>query len=237
MPSPTSELPSSGRPPESPSQLGFAVNGPVRVREGEGPCYPTIGDTLGDCRLLAELGRGARGRVFLAVQPALGDRPVVLKLTPCTGREHLSLARLQHTHIVPLYFAYDDAARGVRVLGMPYYGGATLTQVLDRLRDKPVAVRTGRDILDVLDQCFAGSFLSVPATAVMDDGGDPGHPPPAPTPAAPDPRCDGAAERPPPQSAAREVLARLGYVEAVCLLGAGLADALHYAHELGLVHL
>ena len=33
--------------------------------------------------------------------------PVVLKLGPWAGGEHLSLARLQHTHIVPLYSAHE----------------------------------------------------------------------------------------------------------------------------------
>src|SRR5262245_5361587 len=92
------------------------------------PRLPEAGETLGDFRLLAELGRGARGRVYLAVQPALADRPVVLKVTPLDGDEHLSLARLQHTHIVPLYAAHDDAGRLLRVLCLPYFGGATLAR-------------------------------------------------------------------------------------------------------------
>src|SRR5581483_5871385 len=36
---------------------------------------------------------------------------------------------------------------------------------------------------------------------------------------------------------ARAALARLSYVQAICTIGACLADALHYAHERGLVHL
>src|SRR5262249_47191899 len=60
------------------------------------PEFPTAGDSLGDFQLLAELGRGAHGRVFLARQVSLGDRPVILKITPAEADEHLSLARLQH---------------------------------------------------------------------------------------------------------------------------------------------
>src|SRR5262245_23172390 len=77
---------------------------------------------LKDFELLSELGRGAQGKVYLAKQRSLGDRPVVLKITPCHGREHLSLARLQHTHIVPLYGAHDNVLADQRVLCMPYFG-------------------------------------------------------------------------------------------------------------------
>ena len=46
---------------------------------------PEVGDSLGDFRFLAELGRGLQGRVYLASQPSLADRPVVVKLTPLAG--------------------------------------------------------------------------------------------------------------------------------------------------------
>src|SRR5262245_23038733 len=50
-----------------------------------GPAFPEPGERLGDFHLLAELGRGSQARVFLATQPTLADRPVVLKLIPLTG--------------------------------------------------------------------------------------------------------------------------------------------------------
>src|SRR5262249_18283719 len=50
--------------------------------------FPAIGETIGEFRLVAELGRGALARVFLASQRSLADRPVVLKITPRSGREH-----------------------------------------------------------------------------------------------------------------------------------------------------
>src|SRR5262249_41424032 len=58
------------------------------------PQFPEVGEALGDFRLTAELGRGRQARVFLATQPTLADRPVVLKVTPRRDREFLSLARL-----------------------------------------------------------------------------------------------------------------------------------------------
>jgi tetratricopeptide (TPR) repeat protein len=111
---------------------------------------------------MAELGRGAQGRVYLATQPALADRPVVVKITPLRGREHLTLARLQHTQIVPLYWARDDPAENRRTLCMPYFGTVTLDKVLEALQNKPPCERTGRDLLDILDCAAATAPLPVP---------------------------------------------------------------------------
>jgi eukaryotic-like serine/threonine-protein kinase len=166
------------------------------------PRYPEVGETLGEFRLLAELGRGGRGRVFLASQPALADRPVVLKLTPRLGDEHVLLARLQHTNIVPLYSARDDRQRQLRLLCMPYLGNATLARLLEALAAVPPAQRTGRDLVQALD------------------------------------RLEGTAPPPlAPVAAARQFLARASYIQAICWIGACCADALHHAHERGLVHL
>ena len=90
------------------------------------PDFPSPGETLGDYLLGAELGRGAQSRVFSATQPRLADRPVVLKVSPDTGVEHLSLARLQHANIVPLYAVAEFPDRGLRALCLPDFGGRTL---------------------------------------------------------------------------------------------------------------
>lgn len=174
-----------------------------RLLDGAGePRFPEVGETFGEFLLLAELGRGLHGRVYLARQPALADRPVVLKVTPLAGQEHLSLARLQHTHIVPLYGAHDDLSLGLRALCMPYFGGATLAQVLERLRPIAPAKRTGRDLVDALTATAGDQSLGPPV--------------------------DGPACR---------YLQRATYVEAVCWLGACLADALSDAHQRDIVHL
>jgi tetratricopeptide (TPR) repeat protein len=166
-----------------------------------GARFPDIGDTLGQFRILTELGRGAMGRVYLAEQTFLAGRLMILKATARTGQEHLQLARLQHTHIVPLYSVRDFPERNLRKLCMPCLGGATLLQLLATLRDIPPERRTGRDLVAALPR------------------------------SVPDPRLCW-----PSQGPGRRFLEKASYVQAVCWIGVCLADALHYAHEQGLVH-
>jgi tetratricopeptide (TPR) repeat protein len=85
---------------------------------------------------------------------------------------------------------------------MPFFGGATLAQLLEALAVQPPPRRTGQDLLDALDRVQAAVPLMAPGLGP-----------------------------------ARQALARASYVQAVCWVGACLADALQYAHERGLVHL
>jgi eukaryotic-like serine/threonine-protein kinase len=123
------------------------------------PALPAVGETLGEFVLLAELGRGARGRCFLAAQPSLSHRQVVLKVTPDDLVEHLSLARLQHTHIMPLYSEHEFPVRKLRALCMPYLGGETLARILGGLGTVPADRRSGQSLLDVLDRAQQPSPL------------------------------------------------------------------------------
>jgi tetratricopeptide (TPR) repeat protein len=166
------------------------------------PSFPEAGDELGEFCLLSELGRGATGRVFLATQPSLDDRPVVVKFTSSAAAEHLSLARLQHTGIVPLYLAQDFPAQRLRALCMPYLGGASLAAVLADLKGLPPERRSGPSIVQALERIKAKAPISLPTTAA---GG--------------------------------QFLERESYVDAVCWIGFCIAEALHYAHQRGLVHL
>ena len=116
---------------------------------------PEVGEHLGPFYLKAELGRGASGRTFLASEPTLADRPVVLKVISDDQEEHLSLARLQHTNIIPLFSEHSFPERRLRALCMPYLGGTSLSRILEALAPIPPADRRGRDIIHVLDRVQA----------------------------------------------------------------------------------
>jgi serine/threonine protein kinase/Flp pilus assembly protein TadD len=110
---------------------------------------PEVGEELFGFRLRGLLGRGAFARVYLAEQAGLADRPVVLKVSAIDGHEPQTLAQLQHTHIVPIYSVHEDAAAGIRAVCMPYFGGASLSAVLQRLADRRRAA-SGAEFLRAL---------------------------------------------------------------------------------------
>ena len=125
--------------------------------------FPEVGEQLGPFRLLSELGQGASGKTYLAVEPALADRLVVLKIIPGDQEEHLSLARFQHTHIIPLFSEQTFPDRGLRALCMPYLGGTSLARLLEALAAVPLEQRRGRHLLEALGRVQAG-HLPLPAS-------------------------------------------------------------------------
>ena len=120
--------------------LGGASGSGVKLR------LPDVGEDLFGFRLRHELGRGAFARVFLAEQGGLADRPVVLKISAIDGNEPQTLAQLQHTHIVPIYSVHEDPAAGLRAVCMPYFGGASLSRVLEAVwAETPLPTRGAQD--------------------------------------------------------------------------------------------
>ena len=112
--------------------------------------FPEAGQTIAGFRLVEELGRGAFARVFLAEERQLADRPVALKVARAGSREPQTLARLQHTHIVPVHSYRTDPATGLHLLCMPYFGRVTLAQVLADPRVR--VARSGADLVEALDR-------------------------------------------------------------------------------------
>ncbi len=69
-----------------------------------------VGDVLGEFRLVAELGHGASGPIFLALQNSLAARPVVLKVITCAGRASHAGSAAAHEHRASLLRTGDPGA-------------------------------------------------------------------------------------------------------------------------------
>ncbi|MFO0868755.1 MAG: protein kinase [Pirellulales bacterium] len=94
--------------------------------------------TLGDFRILREVGRGGMGAVYEAEQISLGRR-VALKVLRFGGvsdpealdrfrREAETVARLHHTNIVPIFAVGSD--QGVNYYAMQFIEGRSLSETL-----------------------------------------------------------------------------------------------------------
>jgi serine/threonine protein kinase len=103
--------------------------------------------TLGDFRILREIGRGGMGVVYEAVQISL-NRRVALKVLPFAAsldakqlqrfkNESQAAAQLHHTNIVPVFGV--GCERGVHFYAMQYIEGQTLASVIQDLR-KPASL-------------------------------------------------------------------------------------------------
>jgi serine/threonine protein kinase len=179
--------------------------------------FPAVGADFLGFRLVAELGRGAFGRVYLARQGDLADRLVALKVSIESVAESRRLARLQHTNIVPVYSLHR--AGPLQAVCMPYLGAATLADVLQGLVNRASLPASGKGLVSTLHD--RRSRTRQPDSE-------------------PAPHGQAPAPAPPPPAGASTVTLRmlegLSYVEAVLWLGARLADGLAHAHERGVLH-
>ena len=135
---------------ESWSLAGAAPGGP----------FPEVGQTIDGFRLVEELGRGAFARVYLAEEQGLANRPVALKVARRGSAEPQTLARLQHTHIVPVYSYRTDPATGLHLLCMPHFGRVTLAALL--ADGRCASARTGAELLAILDHLRPASETPSP---------------------------------------------------------------------------
>lgn len=116
--------------------------------------HPTVG-TLGDFRLLREVGRGGMGVVYEAEQITLGRR-VALKVLPFGAtmdsrqlqrfqNEVRAAASLHHEHIVPVHTV--GCERGLHYFAMQFIDGKTLAEMLRGLTvGDPDQQRTTLDV-------------------------------------------------------------------------------------------
>jgi len=110
--------------------------------------WPKAGAVWEGFELVAELGRGAFARVFLAKELALGERLVALKCTRYARHEAATLGRLEHPHVVPIHYIRDVPDRNLTIVCMPYLGHATLQHVCTGLHGHVQPVRDAQEILE-----------------------------------------------------------------------------------------
>jgi serine/threonine protein kinase len=91
--------------------------------------WPAVGEQFLHFVLVGEVGRGTFARVYLAVEPELGNRQVVVKVSSKGLAEAHTLGRLSHPNIVPVHSVGEDSQSGLSVVCMPYLGHATLGDV------------------------------------------------------------------------------------------------------------
>ncbi len=173
------------------------------------------GKTLGDFRIVREIGRGGMGVVYEAEQISL-NRTVALKVLPAHltlreesivrfKREAACAARLKHPNIVEVYAIGEEGE--THFFAMEFVEGAPLDQVIDRVRAAEI-------------QHLKGSHLSAAVSSTMHRR-ETDH---------------GAKERAENDGAGMPSTWNDPYIETVCRLVALVADALDFAHKAGVIH-
>ncbi len=186
---------------------------------------------LGDFRLIRELGRGGMGVVYEAEQLSLGRR-VALKVLPTAAtldpralqrfkNEAQAAAALDHPHIVDVYGV--GCERGVHYYAMRLIDGLTLADVIEELQR--VGRASGRP----------GEGSGLQGEAAPREGEAPAEP------SASTPHSELRIPK-----STHAILTTLGlsdstprtadHYRTIAALMADAADALHHAHEQGIIH-
>jgi serine/threonine protein kinase/tetratricopeptide (TPR) repeat protein len=187
-----------------------------------------IPSQLGDFRIVREVGRGGMGVVYEAEQMSLGRR-VALKVLPFAAAvddrqlqrfktEAQAAAHLHHTNVVPVFAVGAD--RGVHYYAMQFIDGRTVADLIRELRKNRKSASEPLP-LDENGSVPSGTTIHQPAEA---------------------PACGSTAEQ-----AALTTRAKLaassglprpgpGYYKSLAKLITQAADALEYAHSMGVVH-
>jgi non-specific serine/threonine protein kinase/serine/threonine-protein kinase len=216
---------------EALARLGPSLgpDGPVTIS----PADPTP-NTLGDFRILREIGRGGMGIVYEAMQVSL-NRHVALKVLPFAAtmdarhlqrfkNEAQAAAQLHHTNIVPVH--YVGCERGVHFYAMQFIEGSSLAEVIADCR------------LRIADLKKEAGTKTKPLAPPPADAAATG-------PYAPEPARESAIRNPQSAMAVTPPIAALStirsttdatYYRTVAELGIQAAEALDFAHEHGIMH-
>ncbi|MFD4365887.1 serine/threonine-protein kinase [Rhodococcus sp. NPDC058521] len=158
--------------PQQASRFEALVDEDRRISDGALADVATAGlgagQSLDDFDLVAELGRGAFARVFLARQRSM-QRWVALKVSRNVGIEPQTLAQLDHPYIVRVFDQRTLDDRHLQVLFMEYVPGGTLLDVVRNVRDTASQNRSGRLLLDTIDQALAANAVMVAGDTSQQD--------------------------------------------------------------------
>ena len=139
-----------------------------------------IGHTLGQYRIVEQIGEGGMATVFKAYQPAL-DRYVAVKVLPPFYadqpgfnerfvREARAIARLNHPNILPVYDFGQE--QGYSFIVMRYVEDArTLREVMQHRLDPATAVKLISQVAAALDHAHARQIIHrdvKPSNVLMD---------------------------------------------------------------------
>jgi serine/threonine protein kinase/tetratricopeptide (TPR) repeat protein len=213
-----------------------AGNDPLTDGDGFGSKH-----TLGDFRILRQIGRGGMGIVYEAEQISLRRR-VALKTLPFAGvldqrqlarfkNESLAAAALQHPNIVPVYAV--GCERGVHYYAMQFVGGQNLAQLIHELRIREGLEERGEASTaetESLVQEISGTGDRRQETGKPDAPATDNHQPDA---SARNAASTLAARK---SSTAPTRKERQAYYRNIARLGIQAAEALAHAHEEGVIH-
>ncbi len=191
---------------------------------------PSVGSQFHGFQLIAELGRGAFGSVYLAEQSELAARFVVLKVGGDLFGESHSLAQLQHTNIVPIYSLHRGEA--LQTVCMPYLGSTTLADVLYAVRTEAEFPTSARVLVSTLRTRSANTRKAVESSRADEPSvpESPAVPAGAPADASPGTLPGNLVED------ALENLQGTSYVRSILGTALQIAGALVHAHERGILH-
>ena len=176
---------------------------------------PAVGTRFLKFQLIAELGRGGFGRVYLARQGDLANRPVALKITVDLQGEEEKLAQLQHTNVVPIFSVHK--AGTLHAVCMPYFGPTTLADVIRKQRASQILPTSGASLVETLRARTTEFRATVRQSAASQ--------------MAADSSSDGSALSP-----TLKMLNEVDYVTAVLWLVERVTEGLTHAHEHGILH-